>query len=120
MKNIAWGRVGWTGQRKGKKDAQKKRWVPQNPEQVQMPLLHNGTQRKHKDFSSDVPSNDVFDVASDAKCFWKIMVVVVFGPSLTFTAQGGTCRYFLGVPDFQPGVFFLFCGNIGSGHLGAL
>ena len=35
----------------------------------QTPLLHSGTQRNHKDFASDVPSN------------WKIMVVVVFGPS---------------------------------------
>ena len=26
----------------------------------QMPLLHSGTQRNHKDFSSDVPSNDVW------------------------------------------------------------
>ena len=25
----------------------------------QMPLLHSGTQRNHKDFSSDVPSNAV-------------------------------------------------------------
>ena len=54
-----------------------------------MPLLHSGTQRNHKDFSSDVPSNAVFPVASDAKLFRKIMVVVVFGPSLK---QFSTCR----------------------------
>ena len=30
---------------------------PQMPHQ--MPLLHSGTQRKHKDFASDVPSNAV-------------------------------------------------------------
>ena len=45
----------------------------------QMPLLHSGTQRNHKEFSSDAPSKCRFGVASDAKLFWKIMVVVVFG-----------------------------------------
>ena len=34
----------------------------------QMPLLHSGTQRNHKDFSSDVPSNAIFQKAADV---WK-------------------------------------------------
>ena len=57
----------------------------------QLPLLHSGTQRNHKDFSSDVPSNAVFGVASDAKLFWKIMVVVVVGPSLILRKISGLC-----------------------------
>ena len=48
----------------------------------QMPLLHSGIQRRRKDFSSDVSSKSIVNVASDAKLFWKIMVAVVFGLSL--------------------------------------
>ena len=47
-----------------------------------MPLLHSGTQRNHEDFSSDVPSNAVLVWHQMQNFFWKIMVVVVFGPSL--------------------------------------
>ena len=46
-----------------------------------MPLLHSGTQRNHKDFSSDVPSNAVW-CGIRRKTFLKIMVVAVFGPPL--------------------------------------
>ena len=38
----------------------------------QMPLLHNGTQRRGKYFSSDVPSSAVSDVAPDANFSGKI------------------------------------------------
>ena len=55
----------------------------------QMPLLHSGTQRNHKDFSSDVPSNAVLVWHQMQNFFGKIMVVVVFGPSLN--ERGGGC-----------------------------
>ena len=51
----------------------------------QMPLLHSGTQRNHKDSSSDVPSNAVL-VWHQMHNFFG-MVVVVFGPSLIFGAD---------------------------------
>ena len=46
------------------------------------PLLHSGTQRKHKDISSDVLWNAPFWCGIRGTTFWKVMVVVVFGPSL--------------------------------------
>ena len=49
----------------------------------QMPSLHSGTQRNHKDFSCDVPSNAVLVWHQMQNFFWKIMVVVVFGLSLS-------------------------------------
>ena len=47
-----------------------------------MPLLHSVTQRNQKDFSSDVPSHAVLMWHQMQFFFWKIMVVVVFGPAL--------------------------------------
>ena len=48
-----------------------------------MPLLHSRTQRKCKDFSSDVSPSAVLMRHQMQNIFWKIlMVVVVAGPSL--------------------------------------
>ena len=73
----------------------------------QMPLLHSGTQRNHKDFSSDVPSNAVLVWHQMQNIFWKIMVVVVFGPSLLKVhAKNGVNN------EFFPRTFHLAGGEI--------
>ena len=43
-------------------------------------------------------------------------------PKMSFWYFFGIWGYFLGVPKFRPGGYFfgIFCGNSGSGHLGAL
>ena len=55
----------------------------------QMARLHSGTQREHKDFSSDAPSIADVDVPSYERKFWKVMVVAVVGLSLSFFSIGG-------------------------------
>ena len=45
----------------------------------QMLLLHSETQRNHRDFSSDVPSNAVLVWHQMQNFLWNIMAVVVFG-----------------------------------------
>ena len=67
----------------------------------QMPLLHSGTQRNHKDFSSDVPSNEKSWCGIRCKTFWKIMVVVVFGPSL-MSARTLSARTLSAIPLRSP------------------
>ena len=46
-----------------------------------MPVLNNVTLRKHKDFSSDAPSNADL-MAHQMKNFLEMRIVVVFGLSL--------------------------------------
>ena len=45
----------------------------------QMPLLHSGTQRNHKDFSHDVPSNAVLVWHQMQFLFWKLWLWLCLG-----------------------------------------
>ena len=60
----------------------------------QMPLLHSGTQRNHKDFSSDVPSNAVL--------VWHQILVAQCSATPAAVAATPPCSRHLFRPKFTP------------------
>ena len=66
-----------------------------------MPLLHSGTQRKRKDFTSDVSSNAILMRHQMQNFVGKIMVVVVFGPSLKEKTYTTTTEIFFFVGELS-------------------
>ena len=60
----------------------------------QMPLLHSVAQRKHKDLSSDVPSNAVFENYG-CGCVWAVPLLF-FGPPLTQGSGDKQTRLIIG------------------------
>ena len=66
-----------------------------------MPLLHSGTQRNHKDFSSDVPSNAVLVWHQMQNFFGKLWLWLCLGrpreedKRATTNVQNGLVFFFL-------------------------